>query len=105
MFLIYFNDMPQTVKSKLFLCADYSYLCKHRDVEGIENKDFENFCHWFTDNKLSIHFGEYKTKSILFASWRKIKSARKLNMKYKDITAQKMKFSIGDLFSKCGHIY
>ena len=77
--------MPQSVKSKLFLYADYSCLCKHWDVEGIENKDFENFCHWFTDNKLSIHFGEYKTKSILFASKCKIKSARKLNIKYKDI--------------------
>ena len=32
-----------------------------------------------------MHFGEDKTKAILFASKRKIKSARKLNLKYKDI--------------------
>ena len=28
----------------------------------------DNICDWFVDNKLSIHFGENKTKSILFAS-------------------------------------
>ena len=50
------------------------------EVEEIEkrlNNDFENICDWFIDNKLSIHFGEDKTKSILFASQRKIKTARK----------------------------
>ena len=30
------------------------------------NKDFENVYDWFIDNKLGIHFGEDKTKSILF---------------------------------------
>ena len=58
------------------------------DVEEIGkqlNKDFENVCDCFVDTKLSIHFEEEKTKSILFASKCKIKSARKLNMKYKDI--------------------
>ena len=60
----------------------------HRDVNEIKkqlSKDFENVCNWFFDNKLSIHFGKDKTKSILFASKRKIKSARKLNVKYKNI--------------------
>ena len=62
-------------------------MCQHRDVKEIEkqlNKDFENICDWFVANKLSIHFGEDKTKSILFANKRKIKSARKLNVKYKN---------------------
>ena len=66
----------------IFICLMY----QHRDVEDIEkqlNKDFENVSDWFVDNKFSIHFGEDKTKSILFASKRKIKSARKLNVKYK----------------------
>ena len=60
---------------------------QHRDVKEIEkklNKDFENVCNWLTinvDNKLSIHFGDY---SILFASKHKIKSAKKLNVKYKN---------------------
>ena len=57
---------------------------QHRGVKENEkqlNKDFENVCDWFLDNKLSMHFGEDKTKSILFASKHKIKSARKLNVK------------------------
>ena len=49
------------------------------------NKDSENVCNWFVNNKWSIHFGEDKAKAILFASKRKVKSARKLNLKYKDI--------------------
>ena len=85
LFLIYVNDMPQAVKSNLFLYADDSCLMyRHRDVNQIEkqlNNDFENVCNWFVDNKLSIHSGEDKTKSILFASKRKIKSARTLNVK------------------------
>ena len=60
LFLVYFNNMPHAVKSNLFLYADDSCLMyQHRDVEEIEkqlNKDFENICDWFVDNKLSIHF-------------------------------------------------
>ena len=44
---------------------------QHKDINRIENQlneDFSNICDWFVDNKLSIHFGEDKTKSILFAS-------------------------------------
>ena len=81
--------MPQTVKSIIFLCVDDSCLInQHRDVEEIEkqlNKDFENVCDCFADNKLSICFGEDKIRSIPFASKCKIKSARKLNIKYKDV--------------------
>ena len=77
LFLIYVNNMPQAVKSNLFLYADDSCrIYQHRDVNEIEkqlNKDFENVWDWFVDNKLSIHFGEYKIKSILFASKHKIK--------------------------------
>ena len=77
LFLIYVNNMPQAVKSNLFLYADDSCLMyQHRDVNEIEkqlNKDFGNVWDWFVDNKLSIHFGEYKTKSILFASKHNIK--------------------------------
>ena len=38
------------------------------------------------DNKLSIHFGEDKTKSILFASKQRAKNISQLNIKYKHIT-------------------
>ena len=37
------------------------------------NEDFAKMCDWLDDNKVSIDFGENKTKSILFASKRKIK--------------------------------
>ena len=49
------------------------------------SEDFENLCYWFVDNKLSIHFGEDKTKSILFASKRRANNIRQLKFKYKDI--------------------
>ena len=49
------------------------------------NINFSLICDWFVDNKLSIHFGEDKTKSILFSSKRKIKKAIPLNIQYKDI--------------------
>ena len=31
-------------------------------------KNFSNIRDWFVDNNLSIHFGEDKTKSILFST-------------------------------------
>ena len=37
------------------------------------NEDFAKMCDWLDDNKVSIDFVENKTKSILFASKRKIK--------------------------------
>ena len=69
--------MPQAVKSNLFLYADDSCLVfQGKDVIEIEkqlNEDFTNICEWFVDNRLSIHFGEDKTKSIPFASKCKIR--------------------------------
>ena len=89
LFLIYVNDMSQAVTSTLLLYADNScILYQHKDVLQTEkrlNEDFENLCNWFVDNKLSLHFGEDKTKSILFASKRRAKNIRQLNIKYKDI--------------------
>ena len=89
LFLICMNDMPQAVKSNLFLYADDSCLVfQGKDVTEIEkqlNKDFTNICEWFVDNGLSIQFGEDKTISILFASKRKIKRVPKLKIKYKNI--------------------
>ena len=68
------------VKCNLFLYADDTCLFfQSKNVKNIEkqlNKDFANICDWFDDNKLSIHFGEDKAKSILFTSERKIKKIR-----------------------------
>ena len=73
----------------LFLYVDDTCLdCQHKDINEIENrlnKDFESICDWFVDNKLSIYFGDDKTKSILFATKFKIKRVRKLSIKYGDI--------------------
>ena len=70
LFLLYVNDMEQAVDCDLFLDADDSCLVyQHKDVKEIDrnlNKNFSNVCDWFVDNKLSIHFGEEKTKCILF---------------------------------------
>ena len=89
LFLIYINDMSQAVKCNLFLYADDTCLvCQHKDINEIEkqlNKYFESICDWFADNKLSIHFGDDKIKSILFATEFNIKKVRKLNIKYGDI--------------------
>ena len=49
------------------------------------NKNFPDLCDWFVDNKLSIHFGDDKTKCILFASKNKVKKADPLNINYKGI--------------------
>ena len=43
---------------------------QHEDVrktENVLNKEFSSLRQWFIDNKLSILFGEDKTKSILFS--------------------------------------
>ena len=70
--------MSQTVKSNLLLLADDSCLrYQQKDIAIIEkilNEDFENICSWFLDNKLSIHLGDDKTRSILSASKRKAKN-------------------------------
>ena len=69
LFLLYTNDMPQSVNCELLLYADDTCLIfQHNDIKEIENqlnKNFSLICDWFVDNKLSIHFGEDKTKSIL----------------------------------------
>ena len=41
-------------------------LFQHKDLERIKEltKSLSNIFNWFVDNKLSIHFGEDKTKSL-----------------------------------------
>ena len=87
LFLLYINDMPQALSCDLLLYADDSCLIyQHKDIDEIErilNKNFHDLCDWFVDNKLSIHFGDDKTKCILFASKYKVKKAKPLNINYK----------------------
>ena len=81
--------VPQGSIIELLLYADGTcFIYQHHDIDIIEeklNKDFSNICDLFVDNKLSIHFGEDKTKSILFTSKRKVQLAKKLNITYNNI--------------------
>ena len=81
--------MPMAVKCGLFLYAEDTCLVFQskivKDIEKQLNEDFANICDWFVDNKLSIHFSEDKTKSILFASRLKIKNLQKLEIIYNNI--------------------
>ena len=83
-FLIYANDMAQAVNCDLYLYADDSCLVyTENDPKAIEdnlNTNFNNLCDWFVENKLSIHFGEDKTKSILFGTKRKLKADFRLDI-------------------------
>ena len=87
LFLLCINDIPQAVKCELLLYPDDTCLIfQHSDINeiGIQlNKNFVSICDWFVDNKLSIHFGEDKTTSILSSSRDKIKKASSLNIQYK----------------------
>ena len=58
-------------------------LQKAYEIEIQLNKNFSLICDWFVDNRLRIHFGEGKTKSILFGSQNKIKEASPLNIQLK----------------------
>ena len=89
LFFMCVNDISQPVKSNLFLYADDSCFAFHgKDVIEIEkqfNGDFTIIFQWFVDNRLSIHFGEDKTRSILFASKHKIRKVPKINITYKNM--------------------
>ena len=78
--------MPQAVHCELFLYSDDSCLVyQHRDVKAIDtklNKNFSSVCDWFVDNKLSIHFGEDKTKCILFGTKKGLKQDNNLDIRY-----------------------
>ena len=81
--------MKQAVSSNLLLYADDSCLVfQHKHVTKIEthlNNDFSNLCESFLDNKLSIHFGQNKTKSILFRTKLNLRKTGKLNIPYQSI--------------------
>ena len=89
LFLLYINDLPQA-KCDVRLYADdtcISYTDKMVPIiEEKLNTDFNNLCDWFVDNKLSIHFGEDKTKSILFSPKNQRKRADPIVIKRHGVT-------------------
>ena len=74
------------MSSDLILYAgDSCPVFQHKNVTEIEthlNNDFRNLCEWLLVNKLSIHFEEEKTKSILIGTKCKLQNAGKLNITY-----------------------
>ena len=50
-----------------------------KEIGNVLNQEFSSLCQWFIDNKLSIHFGEDKTKLILFS---KTRGLRKTNVSF-----------------------
>ena len=78
LFLIYINGMPQAVDSEFLLFADDTCLVfQHMNIKTIEehlNRDFSTLVDCFVDNKVSVHFGEDKTKSIPFSPKHRSKS-------------------------------
>ena len=85
--------MPQAVDCDLFLCADDTCLLfQHKDLERVKEeltKNFSNICDWFVDNKLSIHSGEDKTKSILFSTKNRKRTIETLDIQYDDVKIKK----------------
>ena len=87
--LLYINDLPQAAVSDSLLYADDTYVVfQHKNVTEIEKqllRDFSSLCDWFVDNKLSAHFGQDKTKSILLGTKHKLRTAKALNIVYNGI--------------------
>ena len=80
--------MARTVDCDLLLYGDDSFfIFRDKSIEQIEsklNRNFNALCDFSLENKLSIHFGEDKTKSILFG-YKKCKRLKKRDIRRGDI--------------------
>lgn len=70
--LIYVSVISFVADASFLLYAGSSCLQDKDEIKTQLNKNFENICYWFTDNKLCIHFGEHETK-LIFAPKHKMK--------------------------------
>ena len=80
--------MPQAVDSEFLLYTDDTLVFQHRDIKIIGehlNRHVSTLADWFVDNKLSLHFGEDQTKSVLFSPKHRSKSIGKIDISYKDV--------------------
>ena len=71
-----------------FYADDSCLIFTGRNIKEIEeklNKKFNSLCDWFVENKLSIHFGEEKTKSIVFGTRKRLKDLDVLDIRRGDI--------------------
>ena len=89
LFLIYINDILQAVDSELLLYADDTCLIfQHRNIKTLEehlNRCFSTMVDCVADNRLSVHFGEDETKSILFSPKHRSKSIGQIDISDKDV--------------------
>ena len=89
LFLHYINGSIQAVASDSLLYADDTCIVfQHKSWIETEKQlitDFSSVCDWFVENKLSIHFGQHKTKLILFCTKHKLQNAKSLNIVYNGI--------------------
>ena len=73
----------------LFLYIDDTCLLfQHKDLERVKEeltRNFSNISDCFVDNKLSIHFGEDKSKSILFSTKNRKRTSGTLDIQYGDV--------------------
>ena len=87
--------MSQAVTCDLYLYADDSCLVyTGKDLKVIEDtlsKNFNSLCDWFVENKLSIHFGEDKTKSIIFGTKRRLNDTHRLDIRRGEIQIKQHK--------------
>ena len=87
--LIYTNKMQWAVDRELWLYAnDTGLVFQHKDIKTIGkhlNWDFSTLTDWFVDNKLSVHFGEDKAKSILFSPKHTSKLIEQIDISYKNV--------------------
>ena len=78
------NDLPQAVVSDSLLYADDTCIIfQHKNVTEIKKqqlRDFSSLRDWFVDSKLSVHFCQDKTKSILFGTKNKFRNAKVFNI-------------------------
>ena len=89
LFLLHINDMQEAVDCDLFLYPnDACLLFQRNDLERIKElltKNFSDIFDWFLDNKLSIHFREDKTKSILFSNRHRKRKIGTREIQYGDV--------------------
>ena len=77
------------VYDSLLYADDPCIVFQYKNVTEVEKqplRDFPSLRDWFVDNKLSVHFGREKTKSILFGTKHRLRNAKTLNIVYSNQT-------------------
>ena len=75
----------------IYFSTQMIYTClsfQHKDLEPIKEeltKNFSNMCDWFVDDKLSIDFGEDKTKTILHSTKNRKRKLGTLDIQYSGV--------------------